>query len=165
MALMMREGWQPPSLCYIRSGQDFSQCGPDQRRTYLEDIQPVLKNGMDFLRDNPEETGCCTLRFSNLVDQSKPENERTFGLGIFLSLGDLEDWSSTHVTHLMIFARWQQMYRKYDHKLELRTWHEVGIIRSENAGFIYFNCHPGTGLLPFFSVEEFGATELERSMA
>jgi aldoxime dehydratase len=69
-------------------------------------------------------------------------------------MGNLEDWSSTHRTHLVIFSRWQQMYRKYDFVLELQTWHEVGILRDQ-ADFEYINCHPQTGLLPFFQAEEY----------
>jgi hypothetical protein len=54
----------------------------------------------------------------------------------------------------VIFYRWQQMYRKYDFVLELQTWHEVGILRDQ-ADFEYINCHPQTGLLPFFQAEEY----------
>jgi hypothetical protein len=46
------------------------------------------------------------------------------------------------------------MYRKYNFILELRTWHEVAILR-DRTEFEYINCHPETGLLPFFDAEEF----------
>ena len=47
-------GPAPSNLCYIRSGQDYAHCGPEQRQTYVDEITPpVLKSGMDFLRDNP----------------------------------------------------------------------------------------------------------------
>ena len=149
----------PANLCYIRSGQDYSYCGPEQRKSYIEEMAPVLKEGMDFLRDNPEETGCCSLRFATIVGPKDDPTEETFGLGYFLSLGNLEDWSSTHRTHLMIFSRWQQLYRRYNFSLELRTWHEVAILRDRTC-FEYVNCHPQTGLLPFFEAEEWehGAT-------
>jgi hypothetical protein len=143
----------PKNLCYIRSGQDYSHCGAEQRKTYVEEIAPVLKDGMDYLRDNPEETGCCLLRFAELVGSGSAATEQTFGLGYFLSLGNLEDWSSTHRTHLVIFSKWQQMYRKYDFNIELRTWHEVGILRGQTE-FEYVNCHPETGILPYFEGEE-----------
>jgi hypothetical protein len=144
----------PKNLCYIRSGQDYSKCGIEQRKTYLEEIAPVLKDGMDYLRDNSEEAGCCSWRFATNIGPDGSRAERTFGLGLFLSMGNLEDWSSTHRTHLVIFSRWQQMYRKYDFVLELQTWHEVGILRDQ-GDFEYINCHPQTGLLPFFQAEEY----------
>jgi hypothetical protein len=144
----------PTNLCYIRSGQDYAHCGPEQRKTYVDEIAPVLKSGMDFLRDNPEETGCCSLRFAEVVGSNGAKTEQTFGLGYFLSIGNLEDWSSTHRTHLVIFSKWQHMYRKYNFILELRTWHEVAILRDQTE-FEYVNCHPETGLLPFFEAEEF----------
>ena len=147
----------PTNLCYIRSGQDYSHCGEEQKKFYVNEVAPVLKEGMDFLRDNPSETGCCSLRFAAVVGMDGRPTERTFGLGYFLSLGNLEDWSSTHSTHLVIFSRWQQMYRKHNVALELQTWHEVAILRSAATQFEYLNCHPGTGLLPFFEVEEMRA--------
>ncbi|WP_167332443.1 phenylacetaldoxime dehydratase family protein, partial [Mesorhizobium metallidurans] len=82
----------PSNLCYIRSGQDYSHCGPEQRQTYLDQIAPVLKEGMDFLRDNGEETSCCSLRFAEVVGPGDTGTEQTFGLGYFLSIGNLEDW-------------------------------------------------------------------------
>jgi len=40
--------------------------------------------------------------------------------------------------------------------LELRTYHEVYVI-DRHTRFEYVNCHPETGLLPYF---DFEATEL-----
>jgi aldoxime dehydratase len=39
-------------LCLIRSGQDWSDTEADERRMYLDDVEPVLRAGMDFLRDD-----------------------------------------------------------------------------------------------------------------
>lgn len=142
----------PKNLCYIRSGQDYSNCGAEQRKTYLEEMAPILRIGMDYLRDNPEESGCCSMRFAEAVGSDNSATEQTFGLGYFLSLGNLEDWSSTHRTHLVIFSKLQQMHRIYPN-LELRTWHEVGILR-ERTEFEYVNCHSETGILPYFDGEE-----------
>jgi len=44
------------NLCLIRSGQDWSDTDGGERRMYLNDVEPVLRAGMDFLR------GCNLLR-------------------------------------------------------------------------------------------------------
>src|ERR1700741_4282079 len=39
------------NLCLIRSGQDWSDTEASERKMYLDDVEPVLREGMDFLRD------------------------------------------------------------------------------------------------------------------
>jgi aldoxime dehydratase len=39
------------NLCLIRSGQDWGDTEADERRMYEQDVEPVLRAGMDFLRD------------------------------------------------------------------------------------------------------------------
>src|SRR5690606_4931170 len=38
-------------MCVIRSGQNWSFCGAREKDYYLENVHPVLKEGMAFLRD------------------------------------------------------------------------------------------------------------------
>ena len=46
------------NLCRIRSGQDWSATETDERRMYLEEVEPVLRAGMEFLRDEGLQLGC-----------------------------------------------------------------------------------------------------------
>ena len=39
------------NICLIRSGQDWTDADAEERRMYLEDVEPVLKAGMKLLRD------------------------------------------------------------------------------------------------------------------
>jgi len=41
--------------------------------------------------------------------------------------------------------------KKYQEKLELRTYHEVYVVDGETT-FEYVNCHNQTGLIPFFDM-------------
>jgi hypothetical protein len=50
---------------------------------------------MNFLRDNPDESGCCDLRFAHQVGGDGSLLKKTFGLGYFLSLEHLEKWAAT----------------------------------------------------------------------
>jgi aldoxime dehydratase len=145
----------PGNLAVIRSGQDWTAVTGDELAEYNESVRPALVEGMTFLRDNPHETGCCDLRFAEETDNDGAPLMKSFGLGYFLTLGHLEKWASTHPTHLAIFSRFLKMVPKYGADLKLRLWHEVSVLPASGQDFEYINCHPDTGLLPYFKSEEF----------
>jgi hypothetical protein len=140
----------PENLAVIRSGQDWTNCTGTELAQFTESVQPALLEGMDYLRDHPDETGCCDLRFADEIDRYGAPLKKTFGLGYFLTLGHLEKWASTHPTHLAIFARFLTMVREHGQNLKLKLWHEVSVLPSADHAFEYINCHPETGLLPYF---------------
>lgn len=94
----------PENLAVIRSGQDWTDCTGSELARFEEPAQPALLEGMNFLRDHPDETGCCDLRFTEVTSGAGLPLKKTFGLGYFLTLGHLEKWASTHPTHLAIFS-------------------------------------------------------------
>ncbi len=145
----------PENLAIIRSGQDWTNCAGDELAEYDDSVRPALVEGMTFLRDNPDETGCCDLRFAEELDAAGAPLKKTFGLGYFLTLAHLEKWAATHPTHLAIFARFLKMVPKYGADLKLKLWHEVSVLPGAGQAFEYVNCHPGTGLLPYFPSQDF----------
>jgi hypothetical protein len=80
------------NLAIIRSGQDWSNTKPVERKLYLETMHPVLIKGMDFLRDNGEEVGYISNRFMEVIDPKAmtSSTDKTFGLGYFNDLASLE---------------------------------------------------------------------------
>lgn len=145
--------WQvniPPNLVSIRSGVRWARCGAEQMQAYEEKLRPALDGGMEYLRTHARETGCCSLRQVRIVDGHGAEAMEGYSHGYFLSLGHLERWAHHHETHLAIY--WQAMAdrKKYLDRLELGTFHEVFVLDPTGHIFEYVNCHPGTGLLPFF---------------
>lgn len=60
--------------------------------------------GMQYLWDNPEDTGTLGLRFLQNVNENDQMIKETCGAGFFRNLADLEVWSSTHPSHLAIFV-------------------------------------------------------------
>ncbi|KAM4057520.1 dehydratase [Hirsutella rhossiliensis] len=58
------------NLAVIRSGQDWFDTLPDERKLYVETMRPVLTAGMDFLRDRGNEVGCHSCRFMHVVDST-----------------------------------------------------------------------------------------------
>jgi aldoxime dehydratase len=53
----------PEGLCLIRSGQDWTDTDGDERGMYLNDVEPVLRAGMEFLRDEGAPIGCYANRY------------------------------------------------------------------------------------------------------
>lgn len=143
------------NLCLIRSGQNWSACGQDELAVYDQDLRPVLQAGMDFLRDNPLETGCLSCRFMNELALDGTPQKKSFGLACFLSLKHLEDWAKSHPTHLAIFGGFHQFVKKRNFEIELKLWHEIAVMPAGSAFGEYLNCDPESGLLPYFTSEAF----------
>jgi hypothetical protein len=137
------------NLAIIRSGQDWSNTTPAERKLYLETMHPVLIKGMNFLRDNGEEIGCISNRFMEVIDPTATaiSTDKTFGLGFFNDLASLEQWSKQHKTHLDIFGRFVQYVKELQEDMSLRLFHEVLVLEPEQQDFEYIACHSGTGML------------------
>jgi aldoxime dehydratase len=143
------------NLCVIRSGQDLADCVGRELEIYDGQVYPTLVKGMEFLRDHPRETGCYSCRFMAEIDGSGQPTQRTFGLAAFVSLGHLERWAQSHPTHLAIFNEFLAMAGQLGPQMRLRLWHEVLVLPAGlGHSFEYVNCHPATGLIPFFAPAE-----------
>jgi aldoxime dehydratase len=140
----------PNNLAVIRSAAFWGRCDPGQTEDYLRDLRAPLEHGMAYLRDNPTDTGCCTLRFQQTCDAAGTPVLETHALGYFLSLDHLENWAERHPSHDAIFSAAIARYRKYGSANQLRTWHEVFVLPKEGQVMEYINCAAGTGLLGYF---------------
>jgi aldoxime dehydratase len=132
------------NLTVIRSGQDWTDTQGEERRIYLEDIEPTLHAGMDFLRDQGAEVGCYSNRYVQHIDADGRPIEKTFGISHWRSLADLERWAESHPTHLKIFG---MFLKKVPELPNMRLYHEVSVLDAVAQRYEYINCHPGTGLL------------------
>jgi hypothetical protein len=62
---------QPPNnMTVIRSGVSWEHCEGEQLRDYEQRIRPALDAGMEYLRQNPRDTGCFALRQVGCVNPS-----------------------------------------------------------------------------------------------
>lgn len=142
----------PSKMCIIRSGVTWENCDTEQLESYNKNLKPKLDAGMAYLRDNPVESGCASLRqVSFLDDQGQPKKE-AYSVGLFLSFKHLEDWAQFHPSHLAIYTRALSERNKFKENLQLRTYHEIYVLTG-SRDFVYWNCHADTGLLPYFDVE------------
>lgn len=137
------------NLAVIRSGQDWSDTTPEERKLYLETMHPTLTRGMNFLRDNGDEVGCYDCRFMGIVDPvtGQTGENRTFGLAYFDDLKSLERWSKEHPTHIDIFGGFLKYAKTLNNNVTLRLFHEVLVLEPEQQLFEYIGCHEGTGML------------------
>jgi aldoxime dehydratase len=141
---------QPPkNMTVIRSGVSWEHCEGEQLRDYEQRIRPALDAGMEYLRNNPRDTGCFALRQVGCVNPAGEDIAEGYSLGAFVSLAHLESWAENHPSHLAIYTRALAARKKYQEKLQLRTYNEIFIVDENNPPFEYFNCHPRTGLLPY----------------
>ncbi|KAK2767534.1 hypothetical protein FQN54_003691 [Arachnomyces sp. PD_36] len=137
------------NIAIIRSGQDWSNTYPKERKLYLETMHPVLIEGMNFLRDKGVEVGCYSCRFMDVVDpvSHKADKDRTFGLAYFDDLSSLEGWSKHHQTHIDIFGGFLKYAKSLDNNVSLRLFHEVLVLKPEQQLFEYIGCHRNSGML------------------
>jgi len=133
-------------ICLIRSGQDWTDTDDAERAMYLNDVEPVLRAGMEFLRTEGREIGCYSNRYVTVVEDGRPV-ERSFGLGWWRSLADLERWAESHPTHVAIFGAAMRYLSTLGPAARLRLYHEVSVVPEGEAFFEYVDCRPGTGLL------------------
>lgn len=138
----------PHNVVSIRSGQYWQQAPADQFDDYLNNLQPKLDVGMQYLQDNAVATGCLSLRSMINLDEDGDELAETSKHGYFLSLAHLESWAAGHKSHLDIYRHALAMRKKHGAARAVVTWHEVFVL-SVSPSFEYINCHPHTGLLRF----------------
>lgn len=134
-------------MCLIRSGQDWRGTEGEARERWASDIQPVLREGMEFLTEQGNDIGCYSNRLMRLVEDDGTPAERTYGHGWWHSLAELEDWSRSHRTHLKIFGAFGQFVKHFRSAAGLRLYHEVSVLSAEQLRFEYLGCHDRTGLL------------------
>ena len=141
----------PENMCLIRSAQNWTECKDRELSIYQNSVHPALIEGMQYIRDNPIDSGCICCRFMDELGQNGERQSKTFGMAYFLTMGHLEAWAKSHPSHLAIFGNFQKMAQSLEFRLDLKLWHEVIVLPAGEHVFEYFNCHEKTGLLPYFS--------------
>lgn len=135
------------NLCLIRSGQDWSDTEASERKLYLDDVEPVLREGMDFLRDDGLAIGCYANRYMQVLSAEGKASEKSYGQSWWKSLAALERWAESHPTHVKIFGAAMKYLSTLGPSAKLRLYHEVTVAAAHEQFFEYLNCHPKTGML------------------
>ena len=135
------------NVCLIRSGQDWTDTDSEERAMYVNDVEPVLREGMMFLRDCGGEIGCYANRYMDVLDSVGRPQEKSYGMSWWKSLAALERWAESHPTHVAIFGAAMKYLMKLGPAAKLRLYHEVTVARAQEQFFEYFQCHDRTGML------------------
>ena len=135
------------NLCLIRSGQDWSDTEASERKLYLDDVEPVLREGMDFLRDDGLGIGCYANRYMRVLAVDGAPTEKSYGQSWWKSLAALERWAESHPTHVRIFGAAMKYLSTLGPSAKLRLYHEVTVAAADEQFFEYRNCHAKTGML------------------
>lgn len=135
------------NIAMIRSGQEWTDTTGQERRLYLEDMEPVLREGMDFLRDQGLPIGCYSNRYMSHLDARGAPRQKSFGLSYWRSLADMERWAESHPTHVAIFGSFMRYVQALNFQLQLRVYHEVSVLKADEQSYEYVNCHAGSGLM------------------
>ncbi|MHC2461934.1 phenylacetaldoxime dehydratase family protein [Bradyrhizobium embrapense] len=146
------------NLCLIRSGQDWSDTEASERKMYLDDVEPVLREGMDFLRDDGVPIGCYANRYMRVVDAEGRPTEKSYGQSWWKSLAALERWAESHPTHVRIFGAAMKYLSMLGPSAKLRLYHEVTVAAADEQFFEYLSCHERTGMLGAVEVAAAPAT-------
>ena len=145
------------NLCLIRSGQDWSETSGEERAMYLDEVEPTLRVGMDYLTVDGAEIGCIANRYARVLDESGRAIDQSFGLSWWRSMAELDAWAKDHPTHKAIFGVAMRYLGEHGGSGHLKLTHEVFVVERARGRFEYRNCHPGTGLLAAGRVPSSGA--------
>ncbi len=141
----------PENICFIREGQGWSACGPEERTIWSDKMEWVVSQWIAFLRENSLQTGCISMRDCRKQQVTTgAELEQRSQLGFLLSLGHIKHAARTQPTHLAVRNLLIQIYKDAPFTPQLHLWVEVHILPKGALETEYLNCHPHTGFLPYF---------------
>lgn len=136
----------PANLCTIRTSQDWQVAPADHLQWYREEVEPVLRAGVEHLHAAPLDSGCLSVRYIRETDLDGADADRTCVLAHFRSLGHLEDWARDHPTHHAIFEVAMEMVRRFGEDLGIRLFHEVSVLPAGRFEASYVGCADDTGI-------------------
>jgi hypothetical protein len=147
----------PDNLCFIREGQGWDRAGPAERAVWTERMESVVDAWIAYLTDHPAETGCLSLRFCREQDvETGADRARQSQVAFLLSLRHIERAARTAHTHLAVKDTLMGIYKAPPFEPTMHIWVETFILKQDDLETEYVNCHPATGLLPYFEVRPAG---------
>ena len=137
----------PANLCTIRTSQDWQGSPAGHLEWYEEEVEPVLRAGVEHLHAEPVDSGCLSVRYIRETDLDGNDVDRTCVLAHFRSMADLESWARDHPTHHAIFEAAMELVRRFGEDLGIRLFHEVSVLPGGRFEASYVGCADDTGIL------------------
>lgn len=141
------------NLCYLREGEDRSACSVEENKVIDTYIKPLVDGWINSLESFSDKNGCLVMRNCNEVDLEADQslNKKTFDV-FMLSLDHIEKAARTYLVHQNLIKSFVEFKQKGKTPNYL-VWVEAHIIKEGDLKAEYINCHPDTGLLPYFEEE------------
>ncbi|MGE0860286.1 MAG: phenylacetaldoxime dehydratase family protein [Gammaproteobacteria bacterium] len=145
----------PDNLCYLREGQSWDEAGNEEREVWQREMDATVADWVATLADQPERTGCLSVRFCREWDPARDSaRERQSQVVFALSLHHIERAARTIPTHLAVKDSFLRMHEIANFEPRMHVWVEMFILKRGELVAEYVNCHPRTGLLPYFEAVE-----------
>ena len=147
----------PDNLCYLREGQAWDDAGSEERAIWQAQMEPTVADWIATLRDEPQRTGCLSVRACREHDaKTGLPLERQSQAVFALSLHHIERAARTIPTHLAVKDTFTRMHAEARFVPHMHVWVEMLILKAGELVADYVNCHPHTGLLPYFESMDAG---------
>lgn len=147
----------PDNLCYLREGQGWDDAGSEERSIWQEQMEPTVADWTATLRDDPQRTGCLSVRCCREHDANSGQPLERQSQAVFaLSLHHIERAARTIPTHLAVKDTFTRMHAEAKFAPRMHVWVEMLILKAGDLVADYVNCHPHTGLLPYFEALDVG---------
>jgi aldoxime dehydratase len=149
----------PNNLCFVREGAETTHVtDPLERRLWDTQLRPALRQWIRYLMENPQLSGAASTR--DLVEQDLEtgrEGEKYTQLCYLLSLRHLERAARTQPSHVALYNTTMGMNEELAANGvsgAFVVWAESHILTDGALATEYVNCHPDSGLLPWFEMRE-----------
>lgn len=139
------------NLCYLREGEDRSACSVEENKIIDTYIKPLVDGWIHSLETYSEENGCLVMRDCNEVDIETDQllSKKTFDV-FMLSLDHIEKAAQKYLIHQNLIKSFVE-FKQEGKTPNYLVWVEAHIIKEGDLKAEYINCHPNTGLLPYFA--------------
>jgi aldoxime dehydratase len=144
----------PKNLIFVREGSEPTHMGAEERKLWDEQMKPALDSWVDYLANNPIESGAAVTR--NVIEQdvvTGEETEKGSQLVYFLSLRHLERTVRTQPSHTALYNYQIKITGDFLAKGEspaLIVWVEAYLLEKGRLDAEYVNCEPDVGLPAWF---------------
>lgn len=149
----------PNNVLFVREGQESTYIISDTERELWEHrVRPARDKWLSYHRDNPVLSGCISLRATIELDlETGEELQKHNQLVYFLTLWHLERAARSQPSHLSLYNTYMDVATQLaaeGTESKLYIWAEAHILPQAALHLDYINCHPNTGFLPYFHVQE-----------
>ncbi|MEU6697782.1 phenylacetaldoxime dehydratase family protein [Pseudonocardia sp. NPDC046786] len=146
----------PDNLCFVREGADTSHVeDPTEQKLWDELLRPASQKWISYLATSPRTSGCASIIDTTEQDlESGTDLRKASQFAYFLTLGHLEHAARTQPSHLALYNAFMGAATELAEAgvaMGLFIWAEAHILGARELSAEYVNCHPTTGLLPFFA--------------